>query len=326
MSAACPSGRRGSGTVPDREPSGRGRLRSGLPRFRSHARPVGRPQSPLPAKGSSRHAAVALRFEAEARSIASLDHRTSSPSTMPAPRANRPGWPSSWWRVRASRLSSGATEPCLPGRPPVCSPRWPAPSGMPMARVSFTATSSRPTSCWREREGADHAWLTDFGIAKLARGSNLTQENVVLGTPCYMSPEQAASKSLDARADVFALGSSRRRWSRAVPSSRGARRTRFSTPSSTTRRTWAIFGSARPRLRGRGAALPGEGAGRTAGRRSTNSPRRWRALAAAGEERPEAGGPDRSFGILGVARGGRVGRRLPPGDRAAQGFRLRRKP
>jgi serine/threonine-protein kinase len=55
-----------------------------------------------------------------------------------------------------------------------------------------------------------HALVADFGIALVvqsAGGQRMTQTGLSLGTPQYMSPEQAmGEKSVDARADVYALG------------------------------------------------------------------------------------------------------------------------
>jgi serine/threonine protein kinase len=51
------------------------------------------------------------------------------------------------------------------------------------------------------------AYITDFGIARLTGEGNpgITTQGVV-GTPAYMSPEQAQGKELDGRSDVYALG------------------------------------------------------------------------------------------------------------------------
>ncbi len=54
-------------------------------------------------------------------------------------------------------------------------------------------------SCW-------HVKITDFGLARVAAGSQLSGSGMILGTPKYMSPEQASGEHIDFRSDLFSLG------------------------------------------------------------------------------------------------------------------------
>ncbi len=61
---------------------------------------------------------------------------------------------------------------------------------------------------WDE-EGELHVKLLDFGVAKNTKGGPdvfRTQQGAVLGTPYYMSPEQAAGDPVDVRADIWSTG------------------------------------------------------------------------------------------------------------------------
>jgi eukaryotic-like serine/threonine-protein kinase len=68
----------------------------------------------------------------------------------------------------------------------------------------------KPANVLVVRQGeTPHAKLLDFGVARLTSddpGATRTVAGDVMGTPAYMSPEQAAAKPLDARSDVFSFG------------------------------------------------------------------------------------------------------------------------
>jgi len=57
-------------------------------------------------------------------------------------------------------------------------------------------------------DSTGHVFLTDFGIAKLLESASprLTQTDAIMGTPAYISPEQAAARSIDQRSDIYSLG------------------------------------------------------------------------------------------------------------------------
>jgi len=64
-----------------------------------------------------------------------------------------------------------------------------------------------------DADGAERVLVLDFGIAKLAVPEDreqswvgLTDENTIIGTPNYISPEQCTGNTVDARSDVYSLG------------------------------------------------------------------------------------------------------------------------
>src|SRR6185436_454426 len=64
----------------------------------------------------------------------------------------------------------------------------------------------KPTNALIDSRG--NLFLTDFGIAKILESASprLTQTDAIMGTPAYISPEQAQAQKVDQRSDIYSLG------------------------------------------------------------------------------------------------------------------------
>ncbi|MCI0550801.1 MAG: serine/threonine protein kinase [Anaerolineae bacterium] len=64
----------------------------------------------------------------------------------------------------------------------------------------------KPSNALVDRDG--NLFLTDFGIAKILESASprLTQTDAIMGTPAYISPEQAQARTVDQRSDIYSLG------------------------------------------------------------------------------------------------------------------------
>lgn len=65
----------------------------------------------------------------------------------------------------------------------------------------------KPSNIWLDAANKGRVKILDFGLARPTNEeTHLTQEGMILGTPAYMSPEQARGQAIDARCDLFSLG------------------------------------------------------------------------------------------------------------------------
>ena len=74
------------------------------------------------------------------------------------------------------------------------------PANILLEKVDQHGKDLRTPSAW-------HVKITDFGLARVVDQMRLTGDDVIAGTPQYMSPEQANGQELDVRSDLFSLGS-----------------------------------------------------------------------------------------------------------------------
>ena len=147
--------------------------------------------------------AVRTRFAREARVLAKLDHRTSTPSTT-----RTAGWPLPS-RHGAAHRRYGLVTPDdhgLPARPCLA---------VALATCSALQFAHDHGVLHRDIKpdnllfaGTGLLKITDFGIAKVLGGGETlaTRRGDVLGTPAYMAPEQALAKEPTPATDVYSTG------------------------------------------------------------------------------------------------------------------------
>lgn len=107
----------------------------------------------------------------------------------------------------------------LPGRDLrsrlVAQGRFPAARAVPLLRqialgiqaaheLGVVHRDLKPENVMVDDDGA--VALLDFGLARREVGGQITQERLVIGTPLYLSPEQALGEAVDARSDLYSIG------------------------------------------------------------------------------------------------------------------------
>jgi eukaryotic-like serine/threonine-protein kinase len=142
------------------------------------------------------------RFASEADALARLDH----PSIVRLlDRGEQDGVPYLVLDlVDGEALSSALSRGPLP-EPAVVAVGAEVAAGLAHAHeAGIVHRDVKPSNVLVDRDG--HAHLADFGIARLHEASTLTAAGTVVGTACYLAPEQVSGGPTRPPADVYALG------------------------------------------------------------------------------------------------------------------------
>lgn len=153
---------------------------------------------------SSEHAA---RFQREAQALASLSHRCIVGYRAHGESANGTPYLAMEW-LQGEDLSRRLARGALPLDLALHLVRDIAEALGQAHRAGLLHRDIKPSNVFLVNGDVRCPKLLDFGIARsLGHGETLTHTGALIGTPQYMSPEQArATRALDPRSDVFSLG------------------------------------------------------------------------------------------------------------------------
>lgn len=145
-----------------------------------------------------------VRFEREAQTIAALEHPAIVPVYDYGEEAGQPYLVMRYLPggTLSTRLEQSRVSPAESIRILNCL----APALDEAHRQGIIHRDLKPDNILFDQH--ETPYITDFGIAKLSReGVTITTGQVIIGTPAYMSPEQARGESvIDGRSDLYALG------------------------------------------------------------------------------------------------------------------------
>jgi serine/threonine protein kinase/Tfp pilus assembly protein PilF len=71
-------------------------------------------------------------------------------------------------------------------------------------RLGVVHRDLKPSNIMIDKDG--NARIMDFGIARSLQAKGITDAGIIIGTPEYMSPEQAEAREVDQRSDIYSLG------------------------------------------------------------------------------------------------------------------------
>jgi serine/threonine protein kinase len=148
-------------------------------------------------------AEVVERFQREARLAAALEH----PNIVPIYRVGRSG-DVIYFAMKLVRGQSLSARIAARGRLSAAEVRrvlLETAAALGAAhRRDIVHRDVKPDNIMLDEDG--RCVVMDFGIARSAADSKLTASGMSLGTPRYMSPEQARARELDGRSDLYSLG------------------------------------------------------------------------------------------------------------------------